>query len=185
MSDSFDVSARVWPIVVGGVEVGQVIAVDGLVIVHQGTRKSAVLAGKLEVAYFMRQVIEAQPEGAEDLIEAVDDATRAAFDMPPSFKREAKSKDELQNWLSASLGQADGSMVRAKDLRLAWNEHYNRKHGCSFYWTPHKFHDRLRELGYTVERASASEGTCTNIMNVFMRKGRPRLPRAKPPQAHA
>lgn len=179
MSDSFDVSARVWPIVVGGVEVGRVIALDGLVVVHQDTRKSAILAGKLEVAYFMRQVLEADSEGVEGLIEAVDDATRAAFDMPLSFKREPKSKDELQNWLSASLGHANGFTVKAQDLRLAWNEYYNLKHGCSVYWTPQKFHIRLRELGYTVERTSASGGTCTNIMNVFMRKGRPRRPRAK------
>jgi hypothetical protein len=176
MSDSFDVSARVWPVVVGGVEVGRVIALDGLVVVHQDSRKSAILAGKLEVAYFMRQVLEADSEGVEGLIEAVDDATRAAFDMPLSFKREPKSKDELQNWLNASLGHANGFTVKAQDLRLAWNEYYNLKHGCSVYWTPQKFHARLRELGYTVARASVGEGTCTNIMNVFMRKGRPRRP---------
>ncbi len=84
MSDSFDVSARVWPIVVGGVEVGRVIALDGLVVVYHGPRKAVVLSGKLEVAYFMRQSLEAASEDGpdNDLIGAVASACRFAFDAP-------------------------------------------------------------------------------------------------------
>jgi len=185
MSDSFDVSARVWPVASSSGDC-RVIATDGLVVVHHGPRKASVLSGKLEVAYFMRQALEADSEegAANDLIGAVASACRFAFDGPavkPKAKEQSeakdkpeakgKPKDDMREWLNASLGHSVGSIVKSKDLRRAWHDHFHKKHGVGSYWSAYRFHARLREYGYKVERVCGSDGTGCYIMGVFMRNG--------------
>jgi hypothetical protein len=185
MSDLIDVSARVWPIVADGVEVCRVVALDDLVVVCHDVHNSTILRDKADVARFMARLTASLPVGdianlAKTLIEAI----QFAFDMStpdkPRVKREAKSKDEMCNWLKASLGHSSESTVYAKDLRTAWNEYFNATHNADAYWTPHQFHARLQELGYTVKRVTGQGGTGTYIMGVFMHRDRRRIPKVRP-----
>ena len=190
MRDSFDAGAKVWPIAVDGVEVGRVVALNGLVVVYRGASKSAVLFDKSDVADFMCEVLEIRPEVGPDALESVGDAIRFAFGSTPSVssKRGAKPKtDEMSDWLNAALGHCVGSLVKTKDMRVAWQDHFRRKYGTGYHLSPNKFHDRLRELGYTVERLCGHDGTSTYIVDAFVHDGflparRPtlRLPRTKP-----
>lgn len=188
MSDSFNVSARVWPVMVDGVEVCRVVASDCLVIVRHDADRSFVLGSKADIADFIRQVLEAHPVEAVDVLKVVTDAIWFAFsesplvkrEAEPRVKREAKTKDELRDWLQATLVRSSGSMVRTVDVRWAWHEYFNATQKTGAYLTPHKFHDRLRELGYTLDRASSDGGgTGTHIMGMFMRIGQPTSVRPK------
>lgn len=179
MSDSFDVSARVWSVMVDGAEVCRIFAVNGLSVVYRDADRAFAISDKAGIADFIRQVLEAHPVGAVDVIKAVADAIWFAFSEPPPVKREAKPKDELRDWLQATLVHSDGSVVYSKDLRTAWHEYFRATHKTGAYLTPHKFHARLRELGYTVDRITAGRGTGTHVMGVFMRKDRPRVLQGK------
>jgi hypothetical protein len=176
MSDSFDVSARVWPVVSSSGDC-RVIATDGLVIVHHGPRRSSVLSSKLEVAYFMRQVLEApSEEGADnDLIGAVANACRFAFDdheQPPvgaalpSRSHMHKAEQELAEWAEYVLEDRPGSMVKTRDLRKAWNKHFYSSRGRTANWTSHQFDDHLRSFGYKVGRVFDHEIDGNYILNV-------------------
>ena len=176
MSDSFDVSARVWPVASSSGDC-RVIATDGLVVVHHGPRRSSVLSGKLEVAYFMRQVLEApSEEGADnDLIGAVSSACRFAFDdheQPPvgaalpSRSHMHKAEQELAEWAEYVLEDRPGSMVKTRDLRKAWNKHFYSSRGRTANWTSHQFDDHLRSFGYKVGRVFDHEIDGNYILNV-------------------
>ena len=184
MSDLVDVSARVWPVVADGVEVCRVVALDDLVVVCHDVHNSTILRDKSDVARFMARLTASLPVGdianlAKTLIEAIQFAFDVSNHDKPKAKREAKTKDEMCNWLKASLGHSSESMVYAKDLRTAWHEYFRATHKTGAYLTPHKFHARLRELGYTVDRITAGRGTGTHVMGVFMRKDRPRVLQGK------
>lgn len=183
-----DASAKVWPIVVDGAEVGRVVAISGLVVVYRDASKSAVLSDKSGVADFMCEVLEIRPSVGADTLEAVGDAVRFAFahEAPVSPKRGGKPKaDEMAEWLNAALGHCVGSLVKTKHLRVAWQDHFRRKYGTGYHLSPNRFHDRLRELGYPVERVCGHEGTSTYIVDAFVRDGFVPAPRpvVKPPKA--
>ncbi len=185
MSDLVDVSAKVWPIVADGVEVCRVVALDGLVVVCHDVHNSTILRDKADVARFMARLTVSLPVGdIANLAKTLIDAIQFAFDVStpdkPRVKRQARTKDELRDWLQASLGHSAESMIKAKDLRMAWNEYFNATHNADAYWTPHQFHDRLRELGYTVERVMGQGGTGTHVMGVFMHRDRRRIPKVRP-----
>ena len=180
MSDSFNVSAMVWPVMVDGAEVCRLVALNGLSVVYRDAGRSVVLDDKAGIADFIRQVLEAHPDEVADVLKVVTEAIWFAFSEPspvkreaePRAKREAKPKDELRDWLQATLVRSSGSMVRTVDVRWAWHEYFNATHKTGAYLTPHKFHARLRELGYTLDRASSDGGgTGTHIMGVFMQSG--------------
>lgn len=179
MSDSFNVSARVWPVMVDGAEVCKFIALNGLSVVYHHADQVLALTDKAAIADFIRQVLEAHTEKVADVLKIVTEAVLFAFSEPPPVKREAKPKDELRDWLQATLAHSDESVVYSKDLRTAWHEYFNATHKTGAYLTPHKFHDRLRELGYTVERITAGRGTGTHIIGVCMRKDRPCVSQGK------
>ena len=77
----------------------------------------------------------------------------------------------MRDWVEAAIGRRASSMVKTKDLRKAWNDHLHKTHHFDTIWTPYKFHVRLREYGYKVERMCGGAGKGTYIVGVFMRNG--------------
>jgi hypothetical protein len=176
MSDSFDVSARVWPVLVVGVELCRIVAHDGVMMVYYGPRKAVVLSGKLELAEFMRHSSDVQPESEafESMNTALTGAALFAFgeSSGPRLGPKSRPKDDMRDWVETMIGRSVGSIVKAKDLRKAWDDHFRKKHNSGSYWSPHRFHARLEEYGYKVERVCGPDGTGCYILDVFIRDGR-------------
>jgi hypothetical protein len=176
MSDSFDVSARVWPVVVGDVELCRIVAHDGVMMVYYGPRKAVVLSGKLELAEFMRYSSDVQPESEafESMNTALTGAALFAFGESNTMRLGPKSrpKDDMRDWVETMLGRRVGSIVKSKDLRKAWHDHLCSSMKVGDYWSAYRFHARLREYGYTIERLKGTDGTGSYILDVFIRDGR-------------
>jgi hypothetical protein len=178
MPDSFDVSARVWPIVVGDVEVSRVIAVDGLVVVYHGPRRSSVLSGKLEVAYFMRQVLEApSEEGADnDLIGALANACRFAFDAPevkppvvfrdPAVKASIVKARAIDEWMDARTARTSHE-CRVKLTEIT--RRYNDAAAPENRLTGPAMRRELQARGYQVVDSGTRDGTQKHVFGIALR----------------
>jgi hypothetical protein len=124
----------------------------------------------------MRHSSDVQPESEafEGMNTALTGAALFAFgeSSGPSLGPKSRPKDDMRDWVETMIGRRVGSIVKSKDLRKAWDDHFRKKHQSGSYWTPHRFHDRLREYGYKVERVCGSDGTGCYILDVFIRDGR-------------